>query len=587
MKKDLTQSDEFSKELDSFFSSGDDSDMKKLDRKKGHNGFFIFFIIICIIGLSTLFSYLGYRYFSKEVSQDQSTGMAMHFTQSPSYPLATPTELILEIQNNDGLAQELSVLLEYPQDIKIHESVPKSANTQQTMWEFQDVKKGEKVRIAFMIVSEGSSFQEKTIRATVFYKQPGITSSFSSSATTTLKIAQPLEVFSLEGPQKAKPGARVDYVVRLKDIAQVSSEMTFVSLIMPPSFVASSVVPKNDAGNFMWSKEFLQKNQNLFTKEVVITVSGSYKEGTRGIADIRIQLVQGEKLQQKKLQEYALATNVSSQTLTLTVNLHKRDTNTPVSYGEEVQIVLHYENEGDDTLYNGEVDLEVRGPIDWKKTTSTPLSIRKNSSLTWSGKEFDRLSLIQPHDHGDIIINLALLSSQEIRQYITNPEKPFELSEYIEILAKARVAPSANSTDAKLEIASEKLTIKLNSDLSLNCRVDTIDSQTARVSCTVQNSLHEIESLHLKGTIGENITWKDSFQVTAGVLSYDTPSNTFQWSLNKLPRSVNSVDLWFDLDTATTQGKELVKALILQAKDSTTGGTLKHTYGDITYDKTE
>ncbi|GEM_PF-2585401 len=587
MKKDLAQQDEFSKELDTFFSAGDDSDMKKLDRKKGHNGFYVFIIIICIIGLSGFFSYLGYRYFSKELREDQSTGLAMQFTQSPSYPLGTPTELILEIQNNDALASELSVLLEYPQDIKIHESSPTAANTQQTMWKFENVKKGEKVRIAFMVVSEGSSFQEKTMRATAFYKQAGITSSFSSSVTTTLKISQPLEVFTLEGPQKTKPGVRVDYVVRLKDITQISSDMTFVSLLLPPSFTVSSVVPQSDAGNHMWSKEFLQKNQNLFTKEVVITVSGSYKEGTSGIADIRIQLVQGEKSQQKKLQEYALATNVSSQTLTLTTAIHKRELNTPVSYGEEVQVILHYENEGDDTLANGEVLFEVKGPIDWKKTTSTPTSIQKDSSLVWTGKESDRLILIQPQAHGDIIVNLVLLSPQEIRQYISNPEKPFELSENIEIQAKARVATTVNSSDKTLEIASEKMILKLNSDLSLVSRVDSIDPQTVRVSLIVQNSLHEIESLLLQGSIAQNIIWKDSFHLTAGTLSYNESLRTLQWSLNKLPRSVNSVDIWFDLDVRNYEGKELVNKLVLQAKDTTTGGTIKRILSEINYDKAE
>lgn len=572
--------DEFTNELDSFFSSGDDIDMKKLDRKKRSGAFVPILIIGILIAAASFFSYLGYRFFSEKISHEESPGFTLSFTGAQNYPLTTPTELILDMVNNDTESEEVSVLLEYPQEVIIIESSPQSENSQHTLWKFLNVKRGEKLRIVFTLRIEDSSFEEKTIRATALYRQKGISSAFSVSTSTTIKTSQPLELFSLEGPQKIQPSQPLNYTLRLRDISGINTDQTFVSVHLPPSFIITSVLPKGDSGDFSWSKELLQKNQNLFTKEVVIIINGSYKEGTHGIQDIRAVLTQGEKLQQKILQENAFATNVSTQTLTLNMQRDPSDSKVSYSYGDAIKFIVHYENESDEVFSNMELILEAQGPVDWNKSMAHPAALLKDSSFIWTEKEFNRLSLIQPQTHGDFLVTLVLLSPQAVRAQMTNPEKPFELSENFEVKARARVhrGQAQDAKDNVLEVSSEIMKLPLNSDLSLTSRVDQIEEGTVRVTLHIQNSLHEIEALELQGILTQHIEWKDSFRVSAGTLTYHEQTRKLEWLLNRLPRSVGSLEIWFDLDVSQYQAKELVTKLFLQAKDTTTGGILQHEY---------
>jgi hypothetical protein len=115
-----------------------------------------------------------------------------------------------------------------------------------------------------------------------------------------------------------------------------------------------------------------------------------------------------------------------------------------------------------------------------------------------------------------------------------------------------------------------------------------VDQKTQyRVYWTMTNSLHEVQDVLVSTDLPDNVSWVNSFEVSAGEVIYNANNNSLTWRLNRIPLDVKTVTLSYDVAVtpeASQAGStaQLTKKITLTAVDSSTGGKIIQAVSPLT-----
>lgn len=568
-------------DINSFFSQGDDIDMTRLTQKKSPNGFIVFLILFFILGIAAGLSFLGYHFMYQTGEQSGDT-LHVSISGQDHIPLGSEGTYDIQLSNDDKVfLSHINLVLEYPSDIKIVESQPQSSNKQSTTWTLQDLKPGEKIHVSIKVRAQGTPFQEKNIRATVYYKQDSVSSSFTANTQFTFTLAAPLDHFTVSGPPKIEPGKEAEYHIVYSDPSASSLQNLSLQLVLPSSFTLSSTEPQADLTQIGWSPDLLKKQVNLFTKEGTLIFRGTFKSDAHGIQDMKV-ILQQQDGDHAPVQDSSFATQVFMGKLRVTLSRTGGSIPVSSSYGDSVSYAIHFENESDTPFQSGKIVFHLSGPVDWKKIQSDPQGVVENDTVIWTEKEYDKLLQISPQSHGDFVVTAKLLDASTARQQMSNPEQPAESFQALDAYVTSSMSNDLQNT---IETETDHIKNQLNSDLSLTPSVEIKEGTGAHVTFTLQNSLHEIDQLVVSGGIPTTAQWQSHYELKAGAFKYNEQTRKFEWSLNRFPLSLQEIDFNFDLGLQDVATLPLVTGLTLSAHDTVTNGTIQLKLGDVIHSK--
>ena len=211
-------------------------------------------------------------------------------------------------------------------------------------------------------------------------------------------------------------------------------------------------------------------------------------------------------------------------------------------------------------------------------------------TITWTGDEVDALIKLEPDAEGEINFQIPLRAIENASKIIGFPADVQILLSVEAIVAKT------GGIEEELRVSSNQVQILLNSDtlLEAQARYYSTDGQqlgsgplpptvneatTYRLIWNITNSLHEVEGIIVNAELPSNVSWVNSYEVSAGEVDFSNSNNSVIWRLNRLPLDVTSVQLFFDvkLSPGASQIGEvanLTKKITMTATDSDTGGKI-------------
>jgi hypothetical protein len=459
---------------------------------------------------------------------------------------------------------------------------------------------------------------ESTISGVFRYWPANFSSEFSevASAQTEMEAAN-IEI-RLDGPEQVLAGQKTSYTVVYNNPGTETINDLRIEVIYPAGFVVESTKPELDEQN-----SFLDLAELPVNEERELQIEGYYSAAPDQPVDFIVELSQKggdtEYFVQKELKQ---ATTVIRGDLVVNVIANGSNRDASLGWGDTVHTSIAYQNNSETDLSDLRViaTLESRyrtntsskvgqGALDWstlvdsargalKELKAVDDKTLRSRSITWTAEDLDDLETLTPDQEGTIDFQIDLYDLAQAKKNLSFPED-VELILTVEVT----VGQTGGVTE-QLKVIGNPIRFAINSDLLLDSEAryfdqdgnqvgngplpPVVDQKTQyRVYWTMTNSLHEVQDVLVSTDLPDNVSWVNSFEVSAGEVIYNANNNSLTWRLNRIPLDVKTVTLSYDVavtPVASQAGStaQLTKKITLTAVDSSTGGKIIQAVSPLT-----
>jgi hypothetical protein len=404
-----------------------------------------------------------------------------------------------------------------------------------------------------------------TAQASLNYRPADFNSEFQKVASHSVAVGDSLLTMTGTGPETMTPGDKIEFRYEFENGSGRDIEQLRFVLEPLEGFIFDSAEPVPDAGfNDRWSIPKLAAGQ----KDAFV-IRGTFGAASRGPKSLgaSIGFVDGD--------VYVASARGSASTdvqkSDLAVNLIVNGSNQPpaVSFADTLHFSMNYKNAGDvvmqDVVLSAELPSEPSGAelIDWVSLKDELSGTRKGSVVSWNKKQIEGLAELKPGEEG--VINFSVQLSKKPPFAEASGDKPLSMRFAVAAQGKAKIGRMGKTIRDK-EILSDPLNIVLNSDVIFKAFGRYFDESGAplgsgplplkvgettvyRIHWVIQNTLHELTNLNVSTLLPQGVKWTGIPRVVeAGELTFDETGRKANWRLNRLPTSVPSVTVSFDVE---------------------------------------
>lgn len=563
------------------------TDLTKMEvRKKSPLTRFLIWLLITLAILSAA-AWGGYLLFQH---------FAPHNTQSLNLTIDGPDTVVsgssAEYDVNyqdagDSPIASLSVKLNVPPGFKITSTSP-TATGDGNVWTIGTVTAGSDGMIQVKGVWTDTVPSGSTVQGIATYRPANFNADFQQIAVKTVAVTSSVLTVTADAPATAVPGVSVNEVFHVKNTGTETLGPIELRLTLPNTFIVKASDPAATATN-SWSFPSLDPNA-----EAVVTVSGSFAADATDLQTFTAAAGldrDGIFLPQSS---FDAQTNVVGGGLSLKLITNGSTDAQSVSVGDTLHTSIVVSNSGDKEMDGLTVQLSADAggsklPIDWSKATLSGGS-QSDSTVSWASKSLSKAGILAPGSDETIDLTIPLLSSLGTS------------SDQFKLTVTATVAQIGSTTVTKT-VQSSPQTISVNSNTTITAKGLYYQDSTPvgtgplppkvgqttsyRVYWTVTNSLHALNQVSVSATLPPNVTFVAQKQIDIGTLTFDTPTRTLTWTIDRLPTTVPSATTAFDLSvtpTADDVGKfmKLINESDLTATDSKTNTIIQKSSDAIT-----
>lgn len=478
----------------------------------------------------------------------------------------------LSIANKTKFAiSDVNLELAYPENY-IFISSDLKINEYNNNFSLDDISAGAErvVEIRGMIIAKAQSVS--VVHAQLNYMPVNFSSQFKKESSTASVISDLGFKLDIDHPSLVFIGQSNDLVLSFSDYEDNLLEDFIIEFSLPKGSSISLDESKDNGANSKlvsegsnsWTLNLSKlANQKLNFKYLAKDESGANKTL---VLTLRKRLESGL--------SYIFATynlNIEAVKSDLNISLFLNDSksNQAVSFGEELNYLLKYSNQGSSSYKDAVITLVLNGKLfDFSTVKSSiPADIRSNQAI-WDKKRIESLAEIKPGDEGEIEFSIKLKDYSDV----------FKLSD-MEISAYCQYG--GDKDDVSTANKSNAITSTLNTNLSLKEEIRYFDhnnlpvgsgplpprvgeESSFRVYWTILNSLHEINNTKVSLALPTYIDYQGSSSVSVGSLYYEEDSKEVIWDLGKLPVSASDIEASFNI-TLTPGVSDLNKILVLSS----------------------
>ncbi len=553
-------SGDLKRELEKIYTDGEGHlpDFTRLDGKQGNRlrsvlfGLLIFFAVLAAVSWAGFFIFIRPSAFTGE-------GVSLRVETPERLTVGAEADVVLHYSNKERVPlASASLSAELPDGFIMTSSDP--AIGQDGRWTVGSVAVGADgdVRIHGWVRKEVG--KTMTFRASLNYKPADFNSPFQKVASHTVAIGDSALTLSATGTDTMTPGDKGEFRFAYENGSDRDLENLRFALDPLDGFVfdSSKPLPDKDANDGSWT---IPKIAARAKGEIVIR--GTFSSASRGSKQLhgRIGFVTGDGAFIVAA-DAAAATEVQKSDLAVNLIVNGSNQAPAVSFGDTLQFSLVYKNAGD--VHLKDVTLTANLPsqpegidvVDWVSLKDDLKGDRGGPAVTWSKKQLPDLQDLKPGAEGTINFSVQLINKPSAQS------KDSRYAVTAQVLAKvAKVGRTATSR----EVVSDPLAIVLNSDAVFKAFGRYFDEtgvplgsgplppkvgQTTvyRINWVVQNTLHELTNLSISTVLPQNVKWTGTVRpVDAGELSFDGSGRKATWRLNRMPTSVKSLAITFDV----------------------------------------
>lgn len=524
-------------------------------------------VLLYILGAAVIAGGVYYWIISRGAD---STAMELTLTAPQDLVANQEFEYTIEYKNQESVSlTDVQLTVVYPSSFVFESSFP-SPNEYNNKWNLDDLRQFGSGRVTIkgrLIAPVGAS---NILFADVTYRPSNISSEFKkSSSLDTIVAASGLDIVAT-APTSIL--VNQEAVLNIKFKAQEKNFLDHFTVRFPASEIISfptanygPAVTMSEPGVFDIAKvdsaeqelKFKFKFTDKKNDSEELKIAFEYQN-----EDSDAALVFDEKL---------FTMEIVKNSLNLTIIANGQPSDQGSNFGQTINYTISYINKGEtpmnDVIIMAVLDGEA---LDWRKLIDKNNGNVSGRTITWTKNEIPELQSLSKGQEGAIDFSIPIRPVNEaslIRSY--------EIKSYAQFAISGKAEDLNPDNDVN---RSNLLTIKINSDISLDEAVRYFDSDniavgtgplppqagqttTFKVYWVVTNSLHEMGNLKVTTKLPDYISWDNKDRADVGTLSYNPSTNEVTWDIGRLPLSASTARAEFSISLkpkSTDRNKLLV-----------------------------
>ncbi|MFA5854262.1 MAG: hypothetical protein WC866_04210 [Patescibacteria group bacterium] len=552
-KQDLEQ------ELKQIYSDSDGAmpDFTRLDGKPGsrlRSALILSAFALLVIGGAT---WAGIFLFSR-TSGFSGNGVGLTVQTDGAFTSGSEEEVVIRYQNRERIPlARANIVLKMPEGFTM--TIAELPSTEKNTWAIGSIAPGAEGEVKVRGYVKRELEAALTFQAELNYKPADFNAEFQKVASHTVVVKDAALTLSATGTPEMTPGDEIAYVFDYENRSELPLENIRLQLDPLEGFIFETSKPKNDEGVAMqWTFPKIEAGA-----KASVTVRGTFSAASRGQKTLHGRMGFAENSKMIEVAKADTTTNVLKSNLDLALIVNGSDKPPIASFGDTLYFSVRYENAGDvalkDVVISAALPSEPTGKtiLDWVSLKDDLLGKRVGSTVSWTKKELPALALLGPGDKGEIAFSVQL---------IRKPFSDVTSSVYaIHAVASAMIGKAGKISGSR-QVDTAPFNILLQSDTAFQAygRYFNEDGTPIgsgplppkagektiyRVTWVVQNSLHELTDLTATTLLPQGAKWTgEERTVEAGSLSFDETGRKATWRLNRMPTSVKSVSINFDVE---------------------------------------
>ena len=454
------------------------------------------------------------------------------------------TYLIKYHNQGKSFLGNMELTLKYPEGFTFKRSVPEAGNVYNQYWRLGDLDAGKsgQVEIAGQLIGEVGS--TKNLEAKLSYKPSNFNSLFEAKTSFATLIDDSIINLSIEAPKQAIIDQEMTYLIKYKNDSSKALEKVRIIATYPEGFALSSSTPEAHEDSNIWQIERIEAG-NEGEIEIKGKISGSAGE----MKEIKALagLIDAAGNFSPQMEDLSLILLIYPElTLAVVINEEEEEEITARA-GEALNFQLKYKNNSDLEI----TDLEITAvldseQLDWDALEDDLKGEVSEGSIIWKNDQLKKLESVKPGDEGEILFRIKIKESIKM---VVSDDKNFKIEGFF----RAYSASLADLGGDSLTAESEKITVKIATDLSLSCEgryyseekeklgtgplpPEVGKTTTFRIFWYLSNTTNEAEEVQVKAALPEDVYWtgKNKY-VSAGTLEFDPLTRIVTWSINRVP----------------------------------------------------
>jgi len=603
-------------------------DMTSLEHSKGFTFSKKLLAAFLLLGAMAAAAWTGFIYFKNTISFT-SKNVALEVTAPFSTISGEQYTYTIAIKNNESIDIDhgtMTVNLPYGfflQDSNLpnHNDGQDAAKpTNIYSWSIPSIPARNDLKLTIRGVMIGEQNNKPIMSANFKYTPIDVTSTFESSTSFSTEIADSILSIAGDYNNQVMQDQPQTITVHLKNVSKTESISnlkfhfdipdTFTSAVIQASSLnqefdksvpatepdPSAAAPKETFIDLSEAqlKEFKESKTLSLKglaagKELIFKLSGAFQVPENGEQQIKFS-VEAADSKGNYVSQAAdeLAIQVIKGDLITDLIINGKAENQPVSFGGNLQYLIHLKNKSKTALGDVNVRFVIDSPaVDWSTLKDEAKGTVTNNQIIWNKNNIKGLEVLLPEGELDINLSIGVKSFDKLNTF-----KSGELtirSYYQATVNKVEQLTSSKSFDSKIIIN----TFNSNTELSALGRyfdqqgqsvgtgpIPPIVNQTTtyEIFWQIKNTFNELSEINVSAELPAGVTFAHGNNADAGDITQD--GTKISWNVNRMPTSISQLTATF-LVSVTPQTKDVNKLLTL-LKETTLTATDKETTGNIT-----
>lgn len=564
----------------------EDMDFTKMDHKKRGLTTVLLSIVI-LLGLIAGVGWTTFIVYNQYFRAAQSEQFSVTIESQDALVSGEETEIVIHYSNltRTPIAfLELDIRL--PQTFETTSFSSEPDNRENLIWNIGNLGGNETGTIRIQGVWYAEVPSSLPVQVLANYRPGNFNADFQTIRTKYIDTQESKLSVEFSGPKEAIAGEEVDYVITVKNDADISIHDSVIDLTLPEGFFLRESDPELTAGESpLWIIDALEPEE-----EREITFTGTFTSETEGFQYFTTEAF--------IIRDDARLVQVSEEGFTDVLGSDLRVqliANGGVSHiypeaGDILRISLSYENTGDSMITNGSILLQFVGdgaiPINWSDAKMDG-GVITSDGILWNTTQF---GVLEP--------------GREITRHLT-----FPINKTIGVGQAHSFNVTAVSEIGNTEARSSTVNVSLNSSAKLTAHARYYNEQGApigtgphppkvgeetsyRIAWNIENDLHDLKDVVVSATLPPHVTWVGNEIAQSGVVTYDEGPKVIRWTIQSLANDLDSVTATFHVRVTPEEDDigtflRLMSGSLLTATDAETGETVEATIEGVTTDLEE
>jgi len=568
-------------------------DFSKLDRKRPRRW------LGALVGLVLLGSiagaaWIGFLVFGPMVSHP--TPKLVVTIDAPEEIASLETFTVTLAYENDSPQPITNVSLRanLPPEFEIKSSKP-ALSSDSSEWFVGSLDPGAKGKIELegsLLAAPGSNALFQTITK---YRPGNFNADFQDIASKSVILAGSKLKVAIDAPTEVAAGDKFTATYSVTN----DSKYELPTITLVPTIPDSLLVDKTDPALNDANEIILEKLAAGETRKVTLngTFSSNHGESENLGAKIKAKRVGATTAQS----ETVTSIKVLASDLEFRLIVNGTNSDSASDFGSKLRLSMIVKNNGKQPIKNlnlsATLDATPDNLIDWaafdKETIDDKSFQHKGESILITPKLNQNFEVVVHGTEGTYSFTLPLAKTA-----------PADGKVFSVVVTGKAWAMTGSNFRTKKEVETAPFTIRMNSDVAMNAEARYFDKEGLPlgsgqlppkvgektkflVNWNLTNSIHELKDLELKAQLPEGVEWTGTSLAEAGAVGYELVTRTVTWKLQKLPTTMKSVNVQFEVELTPSQSQydnfaPLLTSTSLSAVDSVTGTLISQSADALT-----